>query len=334
MAKGPTTVAGVHPLSDLLFSPRAAFIWNHTRKSVAWINPAARAAFALRLEDFSASLPPSLIRRFGQFTERKEGGTAKVKLAGGPNLNCSVEILKLADGQDGLIVAEAGESEVRIPAQAPSRRTAAAPKKSVRKAPSGTARPRRKSPKTPPALTDEEMRAFKAVGRKVLRLCKEKNHLPPAAAPLPVAPAPSPFGAGALSPDRSAQALADVLTVFDLVLFLGENLDIVRLQGRAPRLGWRKAKLAGKTAGDLLLPFDQAILRRMCKRLSGQASKSSRDTLVVQREDGTGVPCRAVLGHWGEGGVAYFLALLSLELPARLKRPQPVNAVAASRLAA
>ena len=332
MATRLTAVAGAYPLSDLLFSPRAAFIWNHTRNSVAWMNPAARSAFALRLEDFSASLPPGLIRRFAHFTERKEGGLAKVKIAGSPSLTCSIEILKLADGQDGLIVAETDADE--RPAKPVPCAPARAAKKAVRKSSAGTAKQRRKSPKIPPTLTTEEMRAFKAVGRKVLRLCEEKKDLPPSAeAPLPVA-APSPFGSAGPSPDRSAQALADVLAAFDLVFFLNDSLDIVSLQGRAPRLGLRKAKLARKNAYDLLLPYDQGILRRMFKRLNGGTSKRSRDTLVVRGETGDGVACRAVLGRWGEGGAAFFLALLSLELPARLKRLQPVNAVAASRLAA
>lgn len=336
MAKSPlTTVAGGHPLSDLLFSPRAAFIWNHTRNSVAWMNPAARAAFALRLEDFSASIPPSLVRRFAKFTERKEGGFAKVKIPGGPGLSCSIEILKLADGQDGLIVAEAGEMEERQspPTPSASRKPAAGPRKTVRGKQAGSARQRRKAPKTPPTLTAEEMRAFKAVGRKVLRLCEEKKHSdePEVAAPLPAPASPSPIESGAL---RSAKALTDVLAAFDLVLFLGESLDIVGVQGRPARLGWRKSRLAGKTAGDLLAPSDRAILRRMLKRLHGQTAHASKDTLVVCGENGNAMPCRAVLRRWEEGGAAFFLAFISLELPARLKRSPLARNAAAARLAA
>ena len=231
MAKSPTTVAGAHPLSDLLFSPRAAFIWNHTRKSVAWMNPAARAAFALRLDDFAASLPTSLIRRFGQFAEKKEGGAAKVKIPGVPGLNCSIEILKLADGQDGLIVAELGEGEEHPAPPGPSTfpKPAKSPKKPLRKT---VTRQRRTVPKTPPTLTAEEMRAFKAVGRKVLRLCEDKEQRSKEAAAAVPLPAPSDF---AILPEQPAHALKDILAAFDLVLFLGERLDIVGIQGRAAR---------------------------------------------------------------------------------------------------
>ncbi len=333
MAKIPlANAAGAHPLSDLLFSPRAAFIWNHTRKSVAWMNPAARAAFALRLEDFSASLPPGLIRRFAQFAERKEGGTAKVKIFGGPSLSCSIEILKLADGQDGLIVAEIGEAEAH-PAPRPlskSRKTAAQPDKTRRKAPARPATQSRKAPNAPPALTAEEMRAFKAVGRKVLRLCEDKKPSKEA----PAAVIPPILSNVALSPDRSAQAFMDVLAAFDLVLYLDDGLGIVRLQGRAARLGWRKASLTGKSVEDLVLRRDRAVLRRMVKKLYGQASQSSKSTLVFQGESGNAIPCRAILGRWGDDGAAFFLALLSLELPARLKGLQPEGAVASPRRAA
>jgi len=293
------------------------------------MNPAARAAFALRLEDFSASLPASLIRRFSQFTERKEGGVAKVKIPGVPGLNCSIEILKLADGQDGLIVAELGEGEEFQSPPAPStfRKPAKSPKKTLRKAVTGQ---RRAAPKTPPTLTAEEMRAFKAVGRKVLRLCEDKKHSKEAAAAVSL-PAPSDVPS---SPERPAHALKDILAAFDLVLFLGERLDIVGIQGHAARLGLRKANLAGKSVGDLVLPYDRAILRRMMKKLQGQAAYGSRDALVICGENGNAKPCRAILGRWEDGDAAFFLALLSLDLPARLRRPQRADAVAAARLAA
>jgi hypothetical protein len=328
LAKSPTTVAGAYPLSDLLFSPRAAFIWNHTRNSVAWMNPAARAAFALRLEDFSASLPASLVRRFAQFTERKEGGAAKVKIPGVPGLNCSIEILKLADGQDGLIVAELGEGEERQSQPAPFVKPAKAPKKPLRKTMTGQ---RRTASRTAPTLTSEEMRAFKAVGRKVLRLCKDKKYSKEAVAAVSL-PAPSEI---APSPERPAHAVRGILAAFDLVLFLGESLDIVGIQGQAARLGLRNAKLTGKSVGDLVLPYDRTILRRMMKKLRFQAACGSRDALVIRDENGNAKPCRAILGRWDDGDAAFFLALLSLDLPARLTRPQRAAAVAAAaRLAA
>jgi hypothetical protein len=292
------------------------------------MNPAARAAFALRSEDFSSSLPASLIRRFVQFAERKEGGAVKVKIPGIPGLNCSIEVLKLADGQDGLIVAELGEDEEFQSRPIPStfRKPAKRPKNTVRHT---ATRQRQTAPKTPPALTADEMRAFKAVGRKVLRLCEDKKHSKEAAAAVHL-PAPSDI---ASPPVLQAHALRDILPAFDLVLFLGESLDIVGIQGQAARLGLRKAKLAGKSVGDLMPPYDRTILRRMMKKLRVQAAYGSRDALIICGEDGNAKPCRAILGRWDDGDAAFFLALVSLDLPERLRRPQRSDS-AAGRLAA
>ena len=57
----------------------------------------------------------------------------------------------------------------------------------------------------------------------------------------------------------------------------------------------------------------------MIKKLNAGA-KICRDTLVLSGEAGGSVPCRAILGRWPDGNAHYFLALLSLSLPARLKR--------------
>jgi hypothetical protein len=300
------------------------------------MNPAARAAFALRLEDFSASLPAGLIRRFAQFADRKEGGFAKVKIPGAPSLGCSIEILKLADGQDGLIVAEVGDEEERRPPPAlfHAKESKSEPKKTIKRAPAGSTKGREKRPQTPPALTAGEIRAFKAVGRKVLRLCAERkcpNELTAAGDTLPD-PVSSESPAG--SPDRLAQTLTDVLAAFDVVLFLGAGLDIVDVRGRATQLGWRKANLTGRTVAVLLAPYDHALLRRMLKKLRSQTVYGSRDTLVVSGENGEALPCRAVAGRWEHENAAFFLAFISLEPPARLKRSQPTNGMAPARIAA
>lgn len=327
MTKSPSIPAGAYPLSDLLFSPRAAFIWNHTRQSVAWMNPAARAVFASRLEDFSAAIPASLARRFAQVAASGESGVVKVKIAGAPRLSCSVEILNLADGQDGVIVAELGEEEeARARAlPSPAASPAKAPRKSVRKAPAKAKR--QAALKQAPVLTAEEMRAFKAVGRKVLRLCSSDTRRAGEAA----VAEPGVSAKSAVSPDR-AQALTEIFAAFDLVLFLSEALDIVGLKGRPARLDWRKSNLSGKSVTDLLAPFERSILRRMLKKLDRRSALSAAGMLLVGGEGGEATPCRAILGRSPEAGAAFFLAFVSLEPPARLKRLQ--TASSATRLAA
>ncbi len=319
MATSPLTATfGLHSVSDLLFSPRVAFIWNHTRKSVVWMNPAARAAFALRLEDFSASLPSSLIRRFTHCVETQMAALAKVKIPRGRTLGCTVEILKLAAGEDGLIVAELNAEERRLPAfhappPPPPGKAAKSQKTALRKTPLRSAKAARKPAGVPP-LSDDEMRAFRAVGRKVLRLCKEKKQgaaQPPAAPPPPARPQDSPAPGYA--------ALKDVLSAFDLVLFLSDGLEVVKAEGRAARFGWRKARLIGKPAAGLLASQDQAAFSRMIEKLDSPSTRRSRKALTLRAGAGNGISCRLAAGRWRQESAAFFLAFVALEPPPEAK---------------
>ena len=335
MAKSPLMAThGLHSVSDLLFAPRVAFIWNHTRKCAIWMNPAARAAFALRLEDFSASLPSSLIRRLSHCVEKQTPVLVKVKIPHGRTLDCSVEILKLSGGEDGLIVAELGAEEKRLPAfqvPPPSAKAAKIPKKPACRAPRRSAR---SAPKRVaiPALSDDEMRAFKAVGRKVLRLCEEKKRAsaqPPAATP----PSPSRLADG-LAPDRAAQALRDVLSAFDLLLFLDGDLNVLKVEGRAAQFGWRKARLIGKPFLGLLAPQDRGALDRILRKPENPSARGPKKPLTLRAGSGNGVACRAAAGRWDQEHMAFFLALISLEEPRKAKGRQPSNRAPGARLAA
>ncbi len=323
MATSPLiSVSGPH-LPDLLFSARAAFIWNQTLKCVVWMNPAARAAFACSLENFTDLLPQSVLRRFAQCVRKQAGAEVTLKNGAGA-LRFSVERLELAGEQHGLIVSEIdvdGERRSHPQKLAPSPATARETNKPAEKA----------IPRNPPApaLTPEEMRAFKAIGRKVRRLTKGKR-VEALASPPPcpdVASQPAPCAAG-LPPEQAMQALRDALSAFDLVLFLDERLVIRRIEGRPARLGWRKAKLGGRPATEVIAPFEEATLRRMVKKLAGPA------TLAARSESGEVLSCRAALGRWKEGPIAYFLGFLALEFPECLEDRKPAAPVSTPRLAA
>jgi hypothetical protein len=310
------TVANPPAISDLLFSPRAAFIWNHTRRSVAWMNPAARAAFARPPEDFSNALPLSLIRRFAQCVKNQTCAVLSVKIRGGPALRCSVESLKLAGEEVGLIVAETEADSLSAPAAHPasSKKQAIAvePKKRKLRAPSVKALSNEPAP--PPVLSAEEMRAFKAVGRKVRRLCEEKRL---SSAQFATAPAPARPQAR-LTDVQAEQTLHTALVAFDLVLLLDGGLEILRVEGR-PRMGWSKAGLMGKPVVDLLPPAGQAQVRRMVGKLKRGAS-TARDSLQVFDAHGSATPCRVVFGHHKAGGAMFFLGVVSLDHPDGLKK--------------
>jgi hypothetical protein len=164
-------------------------------------------------------------------------------------------------------------------------------------------------------LTPDEMRAFKAIGRTVRRLAKEKRQHGDAAPKASAPPAPKPVRVAGNG--QAAEAL--LLSAFDLVLHLSGDLAIERVEGRPQIAGWRKSRMVGQPAGKVLPPQELTILHRMVKKLRAGA-RNSRDTLVLSGENRECVPCRAVLGRFAEGDAGYFLALLSLELPARLKR--------------
>ncbi|MGO9486736.1 MAG: hypothetical protein ACLPX9_19540 [Rhodomicrobium sp.] len=326
MAARPNkAIAGSDPLTDLLFSPRAAFVWDHTASAIAWMNAGARSKFGLDTEE----LPPRLAARLAQCFDAAQGNgkavsAVKFKAGHHPAISCSFEVIELAGGHRGLIVSEAASAQeppnvVRLPAPA-KKKTAAKPQ---------AAPERQRAPSKPtPAcqLTPEELRAFKSIGRTVRRLAREKECC--AGAPEAVC-APPPRQS---HPAGGSQATPDLLlSAFDLVLFLGTDFAVCRSEGRPQHVGWRKSKLMGKSAETVLPLAEQAIFRRMIKKLNAGA-KICRDTLVVSNEAGGSVPCRAILGRWPDGNAHYFLALLSLSVPARLKRQPALPQI--TRLAA
>jgi hypothetical protein len=321
------TASGHHAFSDLLFSPRAAFIWNHTRRSVAWMNPAARAAFARPLEEFSKSLSARLIGLFARHVDAQTVGVLSIKIGRGPAIRCSVEGLNLAGGEQGLIVAEAA-ADADLTPPPPSGVKRMAPKKPARKVRPAAAKTQAAKRTPPPALTEEEMRAFKAIGRKVRRLCEEKRRANDKEA------GPASMRGSALSAPSAAQdatqAMKDLLSAFDLVLSLGDGLEILSVEGR-PRMGWRKTDLKRKSVNELFPSQDRAVFERMLKKLQ-KGARSARETLRVFDGKGESAPCRVVLGRPEESGGAYFFAALSLALPARLKSsPAPALAAPAPR---
>jgi hypothetical protein len=332
------TASGHHAFSDLPFSPRAAFIWNHTRRSVAWMNPAARAAFPFPLEQFSKSLSARLICLFARHVASQAPGVLAIKTGRGPSMRCSVEALNLAGGEQGLIVAEAAADEDLTPLPAKVKR--AAPKKAARKTRPAPSKTRAGNSAPPPALTEEEMRAFKAIGRKVRRLCEEKRRAhdedagrAPARETAPASLSAAQDGAKGASPNADpGQALKDLQSAFDLVLRLGAGLEILSVEGR-PRMGWRKADLKRKSATELLPAQDRALFQRMLKKLQ-KGARSARETLRIFDGKGDSAPCRVVLTRPEGNGGAYLFAALSLALPVRLQSAPAPAMPALRRMAA
>ena len=275
------------------------------------MNPAARTAFALPLDEFSKAIPAGVKRRLARCVEEQAGAFVSIKIGRDASLRCSVEILKLAGGEDGLIVAETTADSDFAPALPPPLPSAKG--KARLKKPKPKARASGK-PMSPPKLTVEEMRAFKAIGRKVRRLCEEKRA---GSAKEAAAARFRESQRDALPAERADQALRAAIAAFDLALFLGGGLEIVRVEGR-PRMGWRKASLIGRPVSELLPSSDRLQFQRMIEKLH-RGAVSVRDSLYVLDGKGQESPCRAVVGLGGAAGAPFFFGVLSLELPARLK---------------
>ena len=106
-AKPNNASAGCDPIADLLFSPRAALIWDHSASAIAWMNAAARSRFEATPGELQTKLARRLKQCFG--TANKKGktcGTFKLKSGSVPAVSCSFEVLELAGGHEGLIVSE------------------------------------------------------------------------------------------------------------------------------------------------------------------------------------------------------------------------------------
>jgi hypothetical protein len=320
---------------DLPFSPRAAFIWDHTRQAIAWMNAAARAKFRLSPEGLSDALPKSSIRKFAQHLGKAEAGPAacaplKLRIARHPAFDCSLDVLELASGHPGLVVAEAGAQEqILVQPRAPKARPKGAlvkmPPKRAARAPARQTFTAAGSP--PPQLTPEELRSFKAIGRAVRKLCREKR---PAAAPALPSAVHAPSREQKRPTAHTEATLCLPFSAFDVVLFLNEELDIAGSEGRPQWLGWRKRGLLGQPAVQLLPAEERAVLSRMVKKLGSTGAQICRETVSVA--DGTGNVrlCHAVLGYWGQGHARYFLALLEFKMPRRLKKLQYQRNSAAS----
>jgi hypothetical protein len=322
-----------NPLSDLLFSPHAAFIWNNRRRAFIWMNRAAREKFKLDVHELSAALPDETAKQLVRFpnSRRSSGAQLQITVAGAFQCLFSLSPFKLAGDDEGIILAEMppdGSAGFPMPAVKSLKRS----KPDLQKKPK-TAK-RVASMHTAQTLTPEEWRSFKAIGRKVRKLCREKLQAGAAqdkvSAPLIPLRQQSPSEA---APPDCVRAIA---ATFDVFLTLDAGFRVLKVEGRPRRLGWRKSGFQGRAVRDLIPASEKGIFDRIVRKVAGHAAQVSRDALLVQNAEGVSWPCRVVFGQWPFGRGAFFLALTSLDMPARLKRLelQSGAAIQSARLAA
>jgi hypothetical protein len=322
VATGPIKGAGDdgNPLTDLLFSPRPALIWNNEHRAFIWMNRAAREKLKLTVHELSAALSDAARQQLTLFpakrrSKRSSTEQLQITVAGALPCLCSMAPLKLAGGHDGVVLAELtpghAESSPGGAIGTPMQRA-----RSSNQQKANATKPVLPGP-PPQTLTPEEWRSFKAIGRKVRKLCREKLQ----------AGASGKAGQNKPSTERPATKpalvsphLRAILAAFDVFLILDASFRVLKVEGRPRRLGWRKSSFNGRFVTDLLPSSERGIFDRIARRVADQEAQVSRDALLVQNTEGVSWPCRAVLGRWPSDSAVFFLALTSLDVPARLKR--------------
>ncbi len=334
MTTNALSAGGSDPLTDLLFSSRAAFIWDHSKAAVSWMNAAARGKFGLAADELSRMLPRDAAETLSSFV-KPGGGSLKtpgflvLKLPKRRRGFFSMEFIELADGAPGAIVTETG----RIAGQAPP---ASLP---IRKPAKKRVVKKRNSP-APVKLTPRELQSFKSIGKAVFKLCGEKQAS--TIVPLPGAFPSSAFECAgsrnkppreSLEPFLSASSL---LGAFDLVLYLDRAGKILQCDGRPQRIGWRKSSLTRASAACLFPDAERGVFWRMTAQLDRDSSAVNREVLLLRDEAGEISPCCAIVAPVSAHGAHYLLALLSFKLPQRLKKhyTQSLKSARPTRLAA
>ncbi len=111
-----------------------------------------------------------------------------------------------------------------------------------------------------------------------------------------------------------------MLCAFDMFLLLDADMRVFKVESRSSRARWTKASLQAMPIASLFLESEQPSLNRLVRRIVTESAQISREVLLAQNAAGQEGAYRVTLGHWPYDGATYFLAMISLEMPQRLKR--------------
>jgi PAS domain-containing protein len=326
------------PLSswaDLLFSSKAAWIWDAGSGEFIWASASARARFGEDLTGFRQSLPRPTLRRLKAVSGFKRRPLSlkeplALRAADVQPVLCELEGLRLVDGRFGLIIREASADDVTSP-QSPSQRR---PRNVLLPQPQGTKlRPKQAAgtgakQRSQPSLSAEELACFRAVGRRVRKLCAARNTQGQATADASVRSS-SPAcelqeitgGAPAPRPD------ALLLQAFDAFVELRPDGVIQTVSGRFSRsAGWGMRSYAGADVEAFAAAQDQPRLRALLEKAIGEPARAVSGELMLQSRDGRLLPCRVIFGlRPTEGALpphrgGMWMAVISLKMPPRLLR--------------
>ncbi len=330
MAASPPSPRAQTVWSDLLFSPQPAWLWDADREAFVWANPSARERFGPDLAFLGQKLPRRTLRRLSavaRYKRRPALSRESLPLEAGSTdeLLLDLEGFRLADGHAGLIVKAAPGDDKAGPANAkPSARakTTAALRQKMAPRPAAKAAAAKAGPS---ALTPEELAAFRAIGRKVRRLCREKRQAASASifSAKPGQPAPRP---STVTPARE-DAASRLVEAFDALIRIDHDGRILSLGGRLCRhAGWTLRDYRGHDLTRLAHDGEHAALRSIFARLAANPLRVASDDVLLQGRDGSVHPCRVVMtlegAHDPDSGrqPAVLIAITSLKVKPRLVR--------------
>lgn len=320
--------------ADLLFSSKAAWVWDAGSGEFIWASASARTRFGNDLIRFRQSLPRPTLRRLKAVSGFKrrplllkeplalDTGDARPVL-------CELEGLRLVDGRLGLIVREAAAEDVTSfhPPTKPSPRTEAPPRRQTNLRPARQKAATGAKQQAQPSLSAEELACFRAVGRRVRKLCVARcaNTHASANASSPSSPASKVREirdeAAATRPD------ARLLQAFDAFVDLTPDGVVKAVSGRFSRsAGWGMQSYAGADIEAFACVQDQPRLRVLLEKAIREPARAISGELMLRSRDGRLLPCRVVFGsrlreealpHHSAG---VWMAVISLKMPPRLLR--------------
>jgi PAS domain-containing protein len=327
--------------ADLLFSPRAAWLFDASAGQFLWGSPSARERFGADLAGFAERLPRSTMKRLlsiSRFKRRPLIVTEPLVLGhGGESLPCRIEALSLADGSTGLIIRDA-RGEPAGPAGLAQRQSA--PPKPAPRASTPVRGAVARDGAASPRLSPEDEQALRAIGRRVRRLCRAKQaerNEPQAARAAMARPAKA---AGSRDAAQCPELDARILQAFDAFAELDGQGRITSLSGRLCRAaGWSARDSTGLPLMAFAQGKDRSRIEALIARLQREPGRVASADLLFRANSGAPLACRVVAAvRCGDGRAdpAMWAAIISLKTSRRMLRnlaEKPVPAMPAKRAA-
>lgn len=338
MSASPLTAkSDLRSLPELLCSESAVFVWNDTTGAVVWANSSARQKIGTDTYTFAATFSKATRRRLKSFsapTRKRKPLDLKIKI-GASDVHFSAQPIEVAGGGLGLVLTEKLPQIDGAPVQ-PETPVAKHALSSPRKVGKGAPTQVPVVVRSPlPTLNADEMRSFKAIGRKVRKLCRDKLQLTKRVS--------SPDGVIAKASKRVTKKTATVtdplrmlLPIFDLFAVFDRQGCILKVEGTPQKLGWQKKELVKSNIAGLLPDQMGKSLQKIISKITMQSIRHPYETIDIKVKDGTRMPCRMVLGRWHKPMESFFMAVITHQTEQRSKNRQtkPTPEKSFARLAA